>query len=115
VTDLRLSPPLTDGERLFVDRRRRGLSQTRAAKRARVSYRRWCRWEDDLPTPDQAPPRVDVGKLEPHEWARLLRRRRGIKRAEVAAALGLSLAWVTEMERGNVAADALVAYWGARG
>ncbi len=98
---------LTEGERLLVDRRRRDESQRDAAARLGVTLYRYRALESGEADADA----VAVGPLRPHERFFLLRRRHGISVGEIAAALGSSRWWVTQMEKGRAPAGLLEAYW----
>lgn len=99
---------LTPGERLLVERRRAGQNQTEAARSYDLSEWRYRQCEADK---SDAIPLTPIGKLQDHEACMLMRRRAGMKRTELAAKLGISGWWLTRMERGQIPADRLVAYW----
>lgn len=102
---------LNRSERLYLSRRRRRESQSKAAKRLRVKitlYRLWESGEETSGIPD-----LKVGKLEPHERCHMLRRRSDVNLATVARKLGRCRWWVSQMERGEVSCEELVEYWAA--
>lgn len=104
---------LTRGQRLLVDRRRRGETQRVAAARHEVSLYSYRRWE--LDAEDSDAPTVAIGSLKPHERCHLLRIRRGTSVQDLAADLGVSRWWLIQMEQGKVDATRLVVYWKTSG
>ena len=103
---------LTRGERLLIDRRRRGENQGEAAERlglTRTSYGAMERdLQPDLLKPGQLP---KIGKLEVHERCLLYRRRVGKTQEEVALELKCCRWTVNQMERGLAPLHDLVSYW----
>lgn len=97
-------------ERLFIERRRTGQSQARAARRYGVSLYQYRQWEN-AEEPPPAGAGDSVGELEPHEWCLLERLRSGLPSTKVARAAGCSRWWLTQMERGLKPADRLLAAW----
>lgn len=104
------SSDLSAGETLIIDRRRRGESQADAARRHRVSSYRYRRWEDD---DDPDAPRVELETIEEYEAFHVLRRRAGMLIEDLAAEIGCSRWWVTQMERGQAPCGRLKDYWRA--
>lgn len=98
---------LMAGERLLIDRRRRGETQAQAARRYFVSRARYGMWErgDEHPQPPR------VGRLASHERCFLYRRRVGETQLEVAEALGTCRWTINQMEHGIVKCDDLLWYW----
>lgn len=99
---------LTLAERVFLYRRRAGLTQAEAAEEAGVSvyqYRALERGEREDPVS------VPLGRLRPHERCVILRRRAGLTIDRFAQLVRLSRWWVVQMERGAKAPDALVELW----
>jgi len=104
---------LTPGERLLLHRRRHHWTIRKAARHWRVPVSRYVRWEhDEVYSSDQPSP--ELGRLDLHEQAFVCRRRAGVTRAELADQLGLSMRWVTMMERGRVDATKLATHWDLR-
>lgn len=99
---------LTGGERLLLDRRRRGELQSVAAARRGVTRIVYGNMERDR-LPVKKPP-VITG-LKPHERCLLYRRRVGHTQREVAMNMGLCTWWVNLMERGRQNCDKLLWYW----
>ena len=101
---------LTHAERLTIHRRRLGMSQRQMAKRHGVSlycYRGAEAGEvAGIPVPS-------LGQIEPFEKCFVLRLRSGQRLAEVAADMGVSINWLSAMERGKQPAEELVSYWRA--
>lgn len=101
---------LTRGERLMIDRRRRGERQRAAAQRLEVPLSRYSRWERDL---DPHAPSIRVGALKAHERCYLMRRRVGRTQQEVAAEMNVCRYWLNRMELGLADCTDLVCYWEA--
>lgn len=100
---------LTNGETLFLRRRRQGESQSQAAKRFNISRVSYNRWEvDAVPSMSK---RERIMKLEPHELCSLYRRRNQLSQEEVADMSGLTRWLVNQKEVGRVNADDLLACW----
>lgn len=101
---------LTPGERLWVLRRRRGITVDEAASEYKVSAYTYYRWEADKSEgPD---PKLDI--VEPYEHYALLRRRAGMTIADLAKLLGLSGFRVSKMERGKYPHTHLMLFWEGR-
>ena len=98
---------ITVGERLLIDRRRRGETQGEAAARHGVSPFIYGQMERDKIDG----PRVKVRRLEAHERCLLYRRRSDKTQAQVAKDLKCCRWWLNQMERGLVPCDTLVWYW----
>jgi len=101
---------LTRGERLTIDRRRRGERQRAAAARLEVPLSRYSRWERDL---DASAPSVRVGTLKAHERCFIMRRRCNKTQQEVAADMGICRYWLNRMELGETDCTDLACYWEA--
>ena len=102
---------LTAAERYLVERRRRGLSQSRMARLLGVTLWTYRTWEAGTAKPPLVPA---LHHLLAHEVYFIMRRRAGMERAELARRLGLSEYYVTQMERGRAPVGRLAAYWGPR-
>lgn len=100
---------LTPGERFLILRRRNGLSQPVAAKSYGLSAWDYRMVEADRVRSDL--PRPALGKIAAHERCVILRRRAGMKRTQLAALVGCSNWWLTQMERGVQPPDRIVEYW----
>lgn len=101
---------LTAGERLFILRRRDGLSQTVEAGRQGVTRFIYGAWELDRNIPyDLVIPIIE--KLEPHERCVLYRRRAGKTQDAIAMDMDMSRYWVNLMENGRAPSDDLLWYW----
>ena len=98
---------LTRGERVLIDRRRRGETQAQAAARYRVRRHVLSLWERD----EKTPPLIAIGRIECHERCLLYRRRSGFTQERIARDLKLSRWWVNKMERGLAPCDTLIWYW----
>ena len=99
---------LSKGEKLLIDRRREGSTQSENAKNWDVSLYVYRRWEaditDDIPT-------VAIGKLSEQEQCFLLRKRKGQTLAATAKELDICRWWLCQMESGEAPIDRLRAYW----
>lgn len=98
---------LTNDEKLLLQRRRAGHSQRDAAIEIGVSHYRYRRWEAG----QEKPPKVNLGRLEPHEACFIRRRRAGISLKTLADVLGVSRWWLCQMEYGKGATERLVEHW----
>ena len=100
---------LTLAEKIFVWRRRLGLSQNQAAKLLGVSRSEYCSYELALSekTPDKR-----IGEITPVEACILLRRRQKKTQRQIAQEIGICKAWVTNMEKGTAPSKKLLEYWG---
>ncbi len=98
---------LTIGERLLIDRRRRGETQREAALRNAIAPYTYGQWERD----EEIGPEVKVGSLETYERCLLYRRRSSVYQFQVANALKRSRFWINLMERGEAPCDELLWYW----
>jgi len=109
---------LTASEALYIDRRRRGMTQARYAKIHRTSVDKIHKWEAGLVPKDRDGeefpcPKVDItwSQLSVNEQCVIMRRRNRMSRTDLADALGVSQQWVSQMERGRQNAAKLVSYW----
>ncbi len=100
---------LTPSERLLVDRRRRGLTQTQASQA--WGFSEWHYRMVEAGNRQSSCPRIRIGKLRPYESAFLMRRRLGWRRTELAKMIGVSSWWLTQMERGRVNPNRLLSFW----
>jgi len=103
-----LASDLTRGERLMVDRRRRGLSQVEMSTFLKVGLRQYRKWERD----EEDAPNKGVGKLALHERCYMARRRASVERQQLAKRMKCSRLWITLMETGRAPVEALAEYWG---
>jgi DNA-binding XRE family transcriptional regulator len=83
------------------------MTQDDAARWFKVPRDLYKRWESGR----YEGPWVLLGSLELHEECYVLRRRARMSRRDLANAVGVSLTWVTQMERGRAPIDRLVTYW----
>lgn len=103
---------LTDSEKLYLDRRRRGLLQREEAERLGVSSTTYRNWENGSVVPTMSIPEIsDVSCSEKYT---LRRRRVNMTQAELANVLGVSRYWVGLMETGIVNCERLSEYWDGR-
>jgi DNA-binding XRE family transcriptional regulator len=103
---------LTLGEKLKIDRRRRGESQKEAAKRWEVTLYRYRQIEtDEISKHPGIRPALRV--IRPHERCYILRMREDVSVAVMAKRLGVSEWWFIQMEHGREDAGKLVEHWAA--
>lgn len=107
-----MSPPLDKGERLYVWRTRKGLTQEAAALWFSVPERVYRRWESGSARSRACAPRVFVGRVELGEMCRIIRRRANKTQQDVASELGVSRVWVVQMEQGEAPVARLARHWG---
>ena len=100
---------LSRGQKLWLERRRKGQTQKQAAKRHKVKLPVYREWEADK----EKGPVVKVGKLADHEQCVLKRRTEELTAASVAEDLGCCRYWLHRMEKGEVPATKLLEYWAA--
>lgn len=101
---------LTPAERLIIARRRDDMTQDDAATFWEVPRDLYKRWESGR----YDGPMVLLGELDPHEECFLLRRRARITRRDLAETVGVSLQWLTLMERGRAPVQRLLTHWSQR-
>ena len=101
---------LTDAERLFIWRRRAGMTKLGAAKRLRVSRRVYHGWETNREPRNR--PTKKVPDLTLCEFCVLLRRRRGVRTTDLAEEIGVSRTWLAQLERGVADPSRLYSFWG---
>lgn len=102
-----LVEPLTQGETLLIQRRRRNVNQEVMASQWNVTRDIYQSWELDL----LEGPTARVTPLEDYEVCLLLRRRFGLSELELGKLVGLSRQWISKIERGSAQPATLVAYW----
>ena len=102
---------LTDGERLLINRNRKGLTQAQFAELVNMSTVVYGQCERDVQRWAMEP--AALGQLKPHEQCLIARRRAGLTQAEVAKDMKCSRYWVNLMEAGKTNPDDLVRYWSA--
>ena len=98
---------LTDGEQLFLRRRREGWNQAQAAAHMQVTIDQYRLKEHDELKIDSPLWPEPTGA----EKCVIYRRRAGMTQKDVAAAIGRSRLWVNRMERGLEDATPLVCFW----
>lgn len=102
-----LEEDLTRGEKLFLDRRRKKLTQRQAAARYSTTLYAYRRWEEDL----SRPPTIKIKGMEPHEHYVIMRVRAGLGLAQMARMMGLSRGYLGLIESGHGSLARLVEYW----
>lgn len=101
---------LTDGERLYILRRRKGLTQAQMA--ATLGVHRNTYGPMELSTEDLGMVLEDLGELAEAEQCIIKRRREGMTQHELAKKMGISRQWLYYMENGEQSCAALVEFWG---
>jgi len=100
----------TNEEKLFIDRKRRGLSQTAMARRLGILGYVYRKMElGRMVVPRSLAPRT--GSLARHEALTLMRRRKGMTQRVLAARIGCCRLWVIQMESGIVPITKLSNFW----
>ena len=99
---------VTRGEKLLIERKRRGEKQIEAARRYETNLSYYCQWETDK---SEENPRKSKMRLYGHERCALYRRRAGLMQKELAKKVGLSRYGVNLMENGRLRCRVLVEYW----
>lgn len=112
---------LSSGERLFLLRRRSGLTQARAAHLLGVGVDKYVEYESDQRQPESAVVdgkvvkikrgNVPVGTVEDSEVCVILRRRSGMLQKELADLMGVSRIWINFMENGARPCHTLIEFW----
>ncbi len=105
---------LTNGEKLFISRRRICRTQSHFASFFNMSRSSYS--ELELDKKDNYPDVSILGlgivvSLMSHEKCVILRRRSNLEQYEVADDLGVSRYWVNQMELGKVPCKMLTEYW----
>jgi len=95
---------LSKGERLRIERFRKGVDQHVAAAALGVS-------REHYQVLEKAADDVRRMALYPHEWCRILRTRARVSQRVLAEKLGLTRNWVNRMECGLEHCDTLLEYW----
>jgi transcriptional regulator with XRE-family HTH domain len=106
--------PLTPGERFLIWRRRKGLTQAKAARLHGVRLKRVQQWESGIG--NYPPPLVELlpTRLSDGERCMILRRRAGLTAAMVGRELGVSRHIIEQYEHGEGNVSLLLAYWRRR-
>lgn len=105
---------LTVGERLAIERGRRGMSQREFAEYLNLTRRKLQELEAGTAKDDQSVASAvsQMTGLKTHEQCAVARSRAGMRVAEVARAMGRSRQWVYEMESGRENCQELATFWG---
>ena len=105
--------PLSNGERLLVQRRRDGLTQRQAANEHGVTLYRYRQWETTESSVNGVP-KVNVGRLRVHEQCLVYRCRARMTQAQAAKASGMSKYWLWLIEQGEEDGTKLIEFWQRR-
>ena len=103
---------LTRGEKLYIRRKRLGLSQIEMSVDLGVIYCRYRAMEQDLEGSD--PPFISLGKLRECESYCVSRVRAGVNKTALAEKIGVSVYWLRQMEQGTAPIKRLADYWEAQ-
>lgn len=106
-----LAKELTQGERLYLQRFRKGLRQSAAAAEYGVGRNTYIGWERDDLSIIARVPWVKVGTLTEAESYVILRYRSGWRVSEIAKEIGVSRFWIHQMERGKAPIARLREFW----
>lgn len=101
---------MTVGERLFVDRRRKKMTQADYAATLGMKPRRYQQVESGA-IEDKEVTAPKVSKLTPTEECILLRRRHGMTQKDLAEKMQISRYWLILMEREEKPNQALLDHW----
>jgi len=107
MADLR-TIPLTQAEKLQVERRRLDQGQSQRAAYLGVTLDVYLAWEKGRRKPLMPARRL---KAKPWEVCRLLRARANLSQAAFAKIIGLSRVTINQMEVGRIDAQRLIRYW----
>lgn len=99
---------LTNGEKLFLDRRRSGNTRVQAAKKWKVSKNEYIIWEKN---DSESIPFVKMNDVTSIEMCVIQRKRWKITQDHLAKELNLSRSWVNQMEKGSSEPARLIFYW----
>ena len=102
---------LTRGEKLYIKRKRLGLSQIEMSVDIGVIYSQYRAMEQDVEGAE--PPYISLGALLECESYCVQRVRLGINKTRLAEEIGVSIYWLRQMERGDAPIKRLADYWGA--
>ena len=104
---------LTDGERLLIDRRRKGKSQGDVSADLGIKQCTYASYEKDEERRFRHAPPLDIPTIEvvePHEHVMILRTRQGLTLAEAAVIVGTSRATYVQIEGGGRVAQKWAKY-----
>ena len=104
---------LTEGETLFILRRRKGCTQSVAGEVIGVSRHEYGKIERDMldtkPIPDSRP--LVFSQLSDSEKCTIIRKREDVTQKELASILSMSRFWINQMELGRADPYVLVSFW----
>lgn len=106
---------LTAGERLYIARRRAGLTMLEAATEHGVTDWRYREWEKDRTSEVAAPFAYLETPLTPNEAAILARRRKNWSIRQLGLMMGLSHVTVIKWEASQNLVNPVVQFWVNRG
>lgn len=109
-----MTSDLTQGERLYVFRHRRGHDIPTMAHKLRVSTYRYRLMERDKCEQGGTITDVGVGPMTPQEKCLVMKLRSKKTSAKVAKELGCSRMWLRMMENGEAEVARLQEYWKVR-
>ena len=100
---------LTRSEKLYLKRRRMGLTQVEMSVDYGVPLSEYRAMEDG--TIGVIVPYVAIGTLKDTESYTIMRHRSGMSKTEVAERIGVSAYWLRQMENGAAPIKRLAEYW----
>ncbi|MEE8181752.1 MAG: hypothetical protein V3T87_00395 [Candidatus Thorarchaeota archaeon] len=102
---------LTRGEKLYIKRKRLGLSQIEMSVDIGVIHSKYRAMEQDVEGSE--PPFITLGTLLECESYCVSRVRAGVNKTKLAAEIGVSVYWLRQMERGTAPIKRLADFWEA--
>lgn len=115
---MKITKKLTDGEALFIHRRRTGKTQEEMARHYKVTVDQLHLMETNVVPKDRKGTLLPIPKVKVKwmhltaiEIAVILRKRSGLSRVQVAQQIGVSAHWLSSIEAGKVKPDKLLAHW----
>ena len=109
------SSNLTNGEKLFVSRRRAGYTQAEEADARDITLAAYRLVEADSPSAEFDIAAPAIGKLLDYEACTILRRRDDLTLDEMSKRVGLSKFLLCQIERGKANPTTLVDFWACCG
>ena len=104
----------SEAEALLLARRRLGLSQREMAERLEVTMHVYRGLEKNGGATLRQLGLASLGSLLEHERLLLRRLRSGRRALDVAAEMGVSAYWLSQMEKGKASTSSLAEYWAAQ-
>lgn len=103
-----LEEDLTNGEKLFLKRRRAGKRRWEYARQYGVSRYTYHAWEKDV---GDVPIVPTLNGIDQPEHFTILRKRAGLNQTDLAERMGISRSWLYKMEHGKAPLDQAIEFW----